>query len=62
METLCALMLYKLAYLLSLPLWMALAGKFCSMRRWDSATQRWTDLIKMFKNQESNNKSEGSIV
>ena len=28
-------------------LWIEIAGKFCSMRSWESAIHRWIDLTKM---------------
>lgn len=31
----------------AMPLWMAIAGKFCSTSSWDRATQRCTDLTKI---------------
>ena len=30
-----------------IPLWMAMAGKFCSISSWARATHRWTDLTKI---------------
>lgn len=31
----------------AIPLWMEMAGKFCSTRSWDRAIQRWIDLTKI---------------